>query len=197
MKYIKYLQSRKVPAVANDNEKSLVFSQSVLDVLNRALRNCSWNHDLHVTKLHEAERQSLPKAELTEIVQQALEATNTNAQGHLNVWLQYLSYTKRITDVSVEKDVQLLRKVMELGLDTLARRSADPSSEFNLLCARIEYETLKDASRGFEYINDAMMNPDNTYKASLWIEFAHLEGTKGLDAARKYVFLSFSFCINS
>lgn len=186
LKYVKYLQHRSDSTPIAENEKSLVFSQNVLDVLNRALRNCSWSHELYTAKLNEAEKQNLPKAEITEIAQQAFEATNSDAVGHLNIWLQYLSFIKRSTNVSNEKDVQLLRKTMELGVDALARRSADPENQFDRLCARIEYDVLKDAAQGYEYFNGAVMNPNNNYKANLWIEFAYLEASKSIDAARKY-----------
>lgn len=183
MKYIKYLQRRGSPP--GENEKSLVFKQTVMDVLNRALRNCTWHADLFIEKIRLAEKLNQSKSEVTEIVQQAFEATNNDAKGTLNIWLEYLSYTKRHTDVSIEKDVELLRKTMELGLDSLGRRSADPNSEFDKLCAWIEYKFLQNYEEGYQYYDSIIKNTNNHYRASIWIEFAHFELSRGAEFVRK------------
>lgn len=182
-KYLKYLQSRT--DAMDKNEKSPVFKQTAMDVLNRALRNCTWSSDLYIQKIRLSEKQNCPKAKVTEIVQQALEATNSDAKGNLNIWLEYLSYTKRHTDASNEKDVELLRKLMELGLDSLGRRSADPNREFDKLCAWIEYQFLQNSEQGYHYYDQMIKNANAQYKASIWIELAHFEIGRGIDFARK------------
>lgn len=180
---MKYLKKRE--SSADENEKSPVFKQTSLDIINRALRNCTWSAELYLEKIRLSEKEGKPKVEVTEIAQQAFEATVNDSKGHLNVWLEYLSYIKRNTNLSDEKDVEILRKNMELGHDTLTERSADANNEFDQLCARIEYGPLKNSDLGYQHYDKAMKNYNNSNKAILWIEFAHLDLNRGADAARK------------
>lgn len=180
---MKYLKSRD--AEPNENEKSQVFKQTALDVLNRALRNCTWNAELYIEKIRLFEKAGHPKVDVTEIAQKAFEATNNDVKGHLNVWLEYLSYIKRNTNLSDEKEVEILRKTMELGQNSLAHRSADGNSEFDQLCARIEYGPLQNGDQGYQHYDKVIKNFVNQNKAILWIEFAHLDMTRGVDAARR------------
>lgn len=153
-----------------------------MDIVNRALRNCTWNADLYIEKIRLAEKQH---QDVMEIVQQALEATNSDAKANLTIWLEYLSYTKRHTDVSKDKDIELLRKTMELGLDSLGRRAADPNNEFDKLCAWIQYRFLLDYEEGYRCYDVIIKNANNQYRASLWNEFAHFELGRGIDYTRK------------
>lgn len=181
MKYLKYRES-----TPNPSETAQVFLQTPLDILNRALRNCTWNADLYIEKIRLSEKCGVAKAEITNIAQQAFEATNNDVKGHLNVWLEYLSFIKRHTNVSDEKEVEVLRKTMELGQDSLALRSADGNSEFDQLCAHIEYGPLKNGESGYQHYDTVIKNFNNHIKASLWIEFAHLDlYSRGVDAARR------------
>lgn len=193
MKYFKYLQKREnSDQKLNESEKSKVFKQTPMDILDRALRNCTWNASLYIEKIRLAEKLNVPKAEITNIVQLAFEATNNDVKGHLNVWLEYLSYIKRCTSIPIEKDIELLRKTMELGSDALERRSADINSEFDKLSAYIEYGFLKNGEQGYQIYEKVIKNPNNQFKAALWIEFAHLELNRGSDFARKYAYLIYT-----
>lgn len=178
MKYVKNREST--------GETAQVFKQTPLDVLNRALRNCTWSADLFIEKIRFSEKCGVAKADITNIAQQAFEATNNDVKGHLNVWLEYLSFTKRHTNLSDEKEVEVLRKTMELGQDSLARRSADGSSEFDQLCAHIEYGPLQNGEAGYQHYDTVIKNSNNQNKSALWIEFAHLDlYSRGADAARR------------
>lgn len=181
---MKYLQGREFEV--DETEKSQIFKQTPLDVLNRALRNCTWNADLYVEKMRVSEKMGVAKADVTNTAQQAFEATNNDVKGHLNVWLEYLSYIKRNTNLENDKEVEVLRKTMELGQDSLARRSADANSEFDQLCARIEYGPLQNGEEGYRHYDNVIKNFGNQNKAIMWIDFAHLDlNRRGVDAARR------------
>lgn len=162
-----------------------MFKQTPLDVLNRALRNCTWSADLYVEKIRLSEAAGIPKGEITVIAQQAFEATNNDAKGHLAVWLEYLSYVKRHTNLSDEKEIEVLRKTMELGSESLTQRSADALNEYDQLCARIEYGILKNGDLGYQHFDRVMKNHNNQNKSAFWIEFANLDFNRGVDATRK------------
>lgn len=134
-------------------------------------------------KIRLADQSNQSKSNVTDIFQQALEVTNNDPKGNLNIWLEYLSYMKRHTDVSSDKDVELLRKTMELGLDSLGRRSADPNNEFDRLCAWIEYRFLLDHEQAYQYFKGIIKN--HQYRAGVWIELAHFELERGIEFARK------------
>lgn len=180
---MKYLKTRETEP--NENEKSQVFKQTPLDVLNRALRNCTWSADLYIEKIRLCEKTEIPKGDITEIAQQAFEATSNDLKGYLNVWLEYLSYVKRNTNLIDEKEVEILRKTMELGQDSLARLSADETSEFDKLCARIEYGPLQSGDQGYQHYDKVIKNFNNQNRAIFWIEFAHLDSIRGVDATRR------------
>lgn len=184
MKYVKYLKYRE--PLSTTSKTAQVFLQTPLDILNRALRNCTWNADLYIEKMRSSEKNGVAKADITIIAQQAFEATNNDVKGHLTVWLEYLSFIKRYTNFTDEKEVDVLRKTMELGQDSLARRSADANNEFDLLCAHIEYELLCNGETGYQHYDTAMKNFNNQNKAALWIQFAYLDlNRRGADATRK------------
>lgn len=181
---MKYLKNRE-PA-SHANEKAQIFLQTPLDILNRALRNCTWSADLYIEKIRLSERYGVAKADITNIAQQAFEATNNDVKGHLNVWLEYLSFIKRNTNLTDVKEVEVLRKTMELGQDSLTRRSADGNSEFDQLCAHIEYGPLKNGELGYQHYDTVIKNFNNQNKAALWIQFAHLDlSSRGVETARR------------
>lgn len=184
LKYVKYLKNRETSS--NSRATAQIFIQTPLDVLNRAVRNCTWSADIYIEKMRLSEINGIAKADITNIAQQAFEATNNDVKGHLNVWLEYLSYIKRNTNFTDEKDVEVLRKTMELGQDSLARRSADANNEFDQLCAHIEYGPLRNGDSGYQHFDTVVKNFNNQCKASSWIEFAHLDlNSRGADAARR------------
>lgn len=188
---MQYLKNREFETV--ENEKSQVYIQTPLDVLSRALRNCTWSAELYIEKIRLSEKSGVAKATVLETAQQAFEATNSDVKGHLKVWLEYLSYLKRNTNLSDEKDVEVLRKTMDLGQESLASRTADAHSEFNRLCARIEYGPLQNGDQGYQQFDKVIKNFNNQNKAVLWIEFAYFDLNRGVDAARRYVLKHFAF----
>lgn len=177
---MKYLRNRE--PIPNKHELPQVFRQDPWDVLQRSLRNCTWSADLYIEEIRWKEKMDVP---VMSTVNRALEATTSDVKGFLNVWLEYLSYFKRKTDITSEKDVETLRKTMELGIESLAERSADAFSEFDRLCAHIEYSFLKNGDSGYQHYDNVIKNFNNQNKAALWIEFAHLDLNRGVDAARR------------
>lgn len=183
MKYLKYVNGRE--NVPKENEKSQVFKQTPLDILKRALRNCTWSAELYIEKIRLSEKAGVPKGDVTQIAQDAFGATNNDVKSYLSVWLEYLSYISRNTNVNDEKELNILRKTMDLGQSSLASREADTYNEFGQLCAQIEYGPLKNGDQGFQLYDMVIKNFYNQSKAALWVQFAHLEFSRGVDAARR------------
>lgn len=164
---------------------SPVFSQTDWDIVNRALRNCSWSAELFIEKIHIAERMELPKPEVQNITEIAFVATVSTPESYLNVWLEYIAYLRRNTNFSDEKEIENLRANLNLSWESLERIYADPYCELLKMWGRLEYGQLQNVSKGKELWTMILENDNNVSSTGLWIEFAHLELTKGVDAARK------------
>lgn len=166
-------------------EKSPVFNQTDWDIVNRALRNCTWSAELYIEKMFIGERMELPKQEVQNITEDAFAATVSSADAFHIVWIEYISYLRRNTNFTNEKEVEMLRANLALGWDSLEKQNADPYCELLKLWGRLEYNQLHDTAKGKELWTTVLESMSNRSNAALWIEFAHLELSKGCDAARK------------
>lgn len=187
LRYIKYIQSRDDYAKTIEMTSSSIFSQTDWDVVNRALRNCTWSAELFIEKMFIAERMELPKQEVQLIVENAFTATVDSPQSFLSVWVEYISYLRRNTNFSDRAEVDNLRANLALGWETLEKQYADPYCELLKIWSRLEYGQLQNVSKGKELWHLVMESENNVNKSALWVEFAHLELNKGVDAARKLV----------
>lgn len=185
LKYIKFLERRADYPKEIDIDESLVFNQTDWDVVNRALRNCTWSAELYVEKMFIGEKMELPKQECQNIAETAFTATYDQPEGYFTVWMEYLSYLRRNVDFANDKDVETLRANFSLGWESLERLNADPYGELLKFWGNLEYNQLNDVVKGKELWTFVMQNLNNVGKSVLWVEFAQLELKKGVDAARK------------
>lgn len=167
-------------------EISPVFNQTDWDIVNRALRNCTWSAELYVEKIFIGERMELPKQEVQNIAECAFAATINEPTAFYTVWIEYISYLRRNTNMTNEKEVEMLRANLMLGWETLEKQYADPYCELLKIWGRLEYGQLHDTAKGKELWTNVVASVNNRCNAAIWIEFAHLElEAKGCDAARK------------
>lgn len=135
-----------------------------------------------------AEKIELPKQEVQNIAEFALAAGFQTPEPLVTIWLEYLSYLRRNTSYSSEKEVEILRATFSLAWDSLGRQFgvlADSNCEILQMWGRMEYGPLSDLVKGKELWTTVMESADNPNKSALWIEFSHLELRKGVDGARK------------
>lgn len=186
LEYIKYIQNRK--STAKSQEKSRVFEQTDLDIVNRALKNCTWSVELYIEKIRIVERRELPKQEVQKILEFALAAGFQTPEPIVTIWLEYLAYLRRNTDYENEKDVELLRANFNLCWTSLGKQwdaLADCNCEILQFWGRLEYGPLFDPVKGRDLWITVMESSDNSTKSGLWIEFIQLELKKGVEAARR------------
>lgn len=127
----------------------------------------------------------LPKQECQNIAETAFTATFNQPDGYFTIWMEYLSYLRRNTDLANDKEVECLRANFSLGWDSLEKCGADPNAELLKMWGQLEYIQLNNFVKGKELWTIVMQNYSNAGKSALWVEFAHLELKKGVDAARK------------
>lgn len=178
MKYVTYLMYRDpvaCPIVAG----SAVFGQSVMDVLNRACRNCPFSHELQVKRLRHAHHLGLDAAIVSEYTRNALDVTSQTGKGHLTAWLEHIAYVKRN-----ESDPDAIRALFQEAADSLEQCSGDPYSELARFAADMEYQQFKNPDNGSAWYEKAMNNANNRNRASLWLEFAQCQLAADVQKAR-------------
>lgn len=186
--YLGYIQNRSKEWAPVESNKSKLFRQNELDIVDRGLRNCSWSADLYIEKMRILEMKKEPRQQIQKILEQACAIQYNNADPIVNVWLEYLSYLVRITNFSDEKEKEVLRNNFDLAWNTLGWQYgalADCDCEILKFWGRIEYTKLDDSNQGKQLWNTVMESNENFSKTALWIEFAQLEQQyRGIDAAR-------------
>ncbi|KFB51959.1 AGAP002959-PA-like protein [Anopheles sinensis] len=186
--YLRYLH--RCPPDPEDGQTSPVFRQSELDVVNRALRNCPWCAELYVEKMRIAERhyKDGSKMMILKIMEDVASAGLQTPEAAVKVWLEYLTYLRRVTDFTSEKERDILRANFDLAWNQLGRAwgvLADPQCKILQFWGRLEYEALGEPSKGRDLWYSVMDSADNSTRVGLWIEFTELEAKRGPDAVRK------------
>lgn len=186
--YLKYIHSRSKDWTPTESNKSSIFRQTEMDVINRGLRNCSWSASLYIEKMRIFESKKAPREDVQKILEEACAVQYNSPDPIVRIWIEYLSYLVRIADFSDEKQVEILRSNFNLGWTTLGWQYgnlADSECEILKFWGRIEYTKFKDENQGRQLWNTVMESSDNCLKTSLWLEFANLEHQyRNADAAR-------------
>lgn len=186
--YLSYVQNRSKDWSPVESNKSTIFRQKEIDIVNRGLRNCNWSADLYIEKMRILESNKEPRQEIQKILETACAIEYTNAEPIVKVWLEYLSYLVRVTNFSDDKEKEILKKNFNLAWNTLGWQYgylADCDCEILKFWGRIEYTKLEDGNQGKQLWNTVMESNENYAKTGLWIEFAQLEQQhRGIEAAR-------------
>uniref|UniRef100_A0A336LAX3 CSON007542 protein n=1 Tax=Culicoides sonorensis TaxID=179676 RepID=A0A336LAX3_CULSO len=189
LSYLTYVQENEdlLEKVKNE-QKAPVFKQTPLDIVNRALRNCTWSHLLYIEKMRILEVNKAKWEEVQTILEEATVAGFQTPEPIVSIWLEYLTYLARKTDFQKDNERENLRKNFQFAWDTLGRdwgALADPQCKILQYWSKLEYGKLGSAVKGRDLWYTVMESSDNSTKASLWTEFAYLELQRGLEAARK------------
>lgn len=190
--YVKYIQNLNTD-YDNDEDTEIkkritIFNQSDWDIINRGLRNCIYSSLMYVEKMRIAERMEISKDEVRGIIESALSINFINPEPLVVLWLEYLSYLRRNTDFSIEKEKLLLQSTFQLAWDSLGKQFgelADCNCEILQMWGKLCYGPLNDLGEGKELWTTVMNSGDNSTKSGLWLEFANLELQRCVDGARK------------
>ncbi|XP_065087197.1 squamous cell carcinoma antigen recognized by T-cells 3 [Ochlerotatus camptorhynchus] len=184
--YLKHLD--KYPPDEDEDSPSPVFSQTAVDLVNRALRNCPWSAELYVEKLRIYDREKRGKEDILKIMEEVATVEFQAPEPAVKVWLEYLTYLRRQANYEDEKERDILRSNFELAWNQLGRtwgELADPECKILQFWGRLEYGSLGDPLKGRELWQNVMDSSDNCTRVGLWIEYAELESRRGLDPVRK------------
>lgn len=186
--YLSYIKNRSKDWSPVESNKSAIFRQNEMDIVNRGLRNCSWSADLYVEKMRIFEQNKESRQEIQKILEQACTIQYNNADPIVKIWLEYLTYLVRVTNFADDKEKEVLRKNFNLSWNTLGWQYgslADSDCEILKFWGRIEYSKLDDPIQGKQLWNTVLESSENYTKTTLWLEFAQLEQQhRGAEAAR-------------
>lgn len=185
--YLNYLQTRSKDWEPTSTNKSPIFQQTALVLIDRALRNCSWSDDMYIEKMRIFEKQKKAFTEIQDVLEAACLVSYKTAVPIVNIWLEYLSILSRATNYNDENSAELLRKNFNLAWNSLGKQwgdLADANCEILQFWGKLEYGLLKDPSKGKQLWNSVMESGDNYTRTGLWVEFAYLEKQKNIDGAR-------------
>lgn len=186
--YISYIQHRSKDWEPLETNKSKIFRQTAVDIVERGLRNCNWSAELYVEKMRIYEAENRSRAEIQSILETACAIQYKTPEPIVKVWMEYYTYLSRVTNYQDEKQVEILRNNFNLGWNNLGQRYgnlADSECEILKFWGRLEYTKLNDNNQGRQLWYTVMESNDNYTKAGLWLEFAQLEHQyRGVDAAR-------------
>lgn len=189
LEYVSFLQGNEESMEkVRTEQKSCVFKQTSLDIINRALRNCTWSHLLYIEKMRILEVKKANWEEVQTILEEATVAGFQTPEPIVSIWLEYVTFLARKTDFQKDSERENLRRNFQFAWDTLGRdwgALADPQCKILQYWSKLEYGKLGSAVKGRDLWYTVMESSDNSSKASLWIEFAYLELQRGLEAARK------------
>lgn len=187
--YLGYIQNRSKEWSPVDSNKSKIFRQTELDVIDRGLRNCNWSAVLYVEKMRALEVKKVPRQEVQNLLEQACTIQYNNAEPIVKIWLEYLTYLVRVTNFADDKEKEILRNNFNLAWKNLSWQYgslADCECEILKFWGRIEYTKLEDTNQGKQLWNTVMESNDNFARTGLWIEFAQLEQQhRGVEAGRQ------------
>lgn len=186
--YISYIQNRSSDWSPLESNRSKIFFQKDIDIVNRGLRNCNWSADLYVQKMYILERRKEPRETIQTVLETATQIQYNNPEPLVKVWIEYLTYLTRMTNFNEEKEVEILRNNFNLCWNSLGWQYgslADCDCEILKFWGRVEYSKTKDINQGKQLWNTVMESNENFLKTGLWIEFAQLEHQyRGAEAAR-------------
>ncbi|XP_055911341.1 squamous cell carcinoma antigen recognized by T-cells 3 [Eupeodes corollae] len=186
--YISFLDYRDEYERPKELQDLPVFRQNAVDVSNRALRNCSWNEKLYIKRMQLLEKMEKSRQEIQEVLESSLSVGFQTPEPAVAIWLEYLTYLRRLTDYEDEEECEILRRNFNLCWNTLGQQwgvLADCNCEILQFWGRLEYGPLRDPKKGKELWTTVMESADNATRSGLWIEFSQLEMRRDLDSTRK------------
>jgi RNA recognition motif-containing protein len=188
MIYLNYIKNRPKDWEPLESNKSKIFKQTELEIINRALRNCDWSANLYVEKIQLLETLNSPREEVKAVLEKASSTQYNAPEPLVKIWIEYLTYLTRVTNFDDEKQKEILRKNFDLSWNALGYQFgdlADCDCEILKFWSCVEYSKLNDHDQGKQLFNTAIGSNENAKKTALWIEFAQLEQKyRGNEAAR-------------
>lgn len=183
--YLNYLKERRY-----DESDDLEIER----VLDRAIHLGEPHDEFFTTKMKLLERSKnkVPldeiKEKLTKTIELALASPFSHPDMSTNVWLEYLTILRRLTDCSKESEVEMLRKNFDLAWNSLSRQwgdAADKNGEILKFQARLEYQVLENPDQGRDLWNSVLGFGNNSQNSAIWLEFIEMEAAVNHVLARR------------
>lgn len=151
LEYLTFLDEYSGIADIKSKEKAPVFQQTRLDLVTRALRNCTWSRELYIEKMRTLELKKAPREAVQAVIEEAAVVGFQTPSPIVNIWLEYLSYLSRNTDYQNTEEREHLRRNFQFSWDTLGRdwgALADVECKILQYWSKLEYGKLGSAIKG-------------------------------------------------
>ncbi|XP_074641538.1 spliceosome associated factor 3, U4/U6 recycling protein-like [Tubulanus polymorphus] len=171
----------------------------IMNVYDRAIRNCPWSVNLWIGKIRAMERHNQKIDTVKDVIETALNSGFTQAAEYLSVWTAYIDFLRRRIDWEATDHVKELEQFhlsIERAIDHLTQlfgNEGDPTCSLQRYWAFIEVKFCKNMTKSREIWNDIMQR-GNGNKAEMWMEFIRLERAYG---DSKHIRKVFQRAINS
>lgn len=149
-------------------------------VLDACARRCPRRADFWVLSMQRAEHEGSKFEEVKSIFETALSKGMESYKHNEALWMGYLEYTRRRTQLDNEDDVEKLRRTFRLAWDSLAEAWGEEANdcEVPLYWARLEYKVLNDPKQGKMVFEEIFKYGDNKTMSKYWEALITLESNR-------------------
>lgn len=137
-------------------------------------------------KLQLSEELKKPADEMKSIFESAIAQCVSSFKDSESVWMEYLSYLRRSVDVTVEANVEMLRKNFRHAWDSLAEMWHEEANDccVPMFWARLEYKLFGDPKRGRELFEEIFSYGENKTLSKYWECLFRLESHRNPPLSR-------------
>lgn len=164
-------------------DQELRSRSAILNMYERAVKNCSWSADLWLLHLRAMERFRYSEHEL--IKSEFNKILNGNylqeASDYLKIWQGYCDYLRRRITWDTQEGVEDLRVTFKEAVESLSEyygKDGDPNCSLLQYQARLEAKFCKNMEKARECWNTIMQQGFGN-QAQMWLEYFYLERSFG------------------
>ncbi|XP_047032926.1 squamous cell carcinoma antigen recognized by T-cells 3-like isoform X1 [Helicoverpa zea] len=149
-------------------------------VLDSCGRRCPRRATFWTLAMQQAEHEGRGFEEVKSIFETALSKGMETYKQNEALWLSYLEYTRRRTQLDNEDDVEKMRRTFRLAWDSLAEAWGEEANdcEVPLYWARLEYKVLNEPKQGKEIFEEIFKYGENKTMSKYWEALITLESNR-------------------
>ncbi|KAJ8712942.1 hypothetical protein PYW08_008246 [Mythimna loreyi] len=149
-------------------------------VLEACARRCPRRATFWLLSMQRAERDGASFEEVKSIFETALSKGMETYKQNEALWMGYLEYSRRRTQLDNEDDVEKLRRTFRLAWDSLAEAWGEEANdcEVPLYWARLEYKVLNDPKQGKMIFEEIFKYGENKTMSKYWEALITLESNR-------------------
>jgi len=139
------------------------------------VRNCPWSSNIWSDYILSLERFEKEHSDVLKVFEDCLAVGFNDPSAYVQVWLTFLSYSRRRTNVDKEdtKSMNELRAVFDRAVDHLTSIQADTDCTILKFYANIEADLFRNLENGRKIWSDILQT--HQFQGSIWMEAIEFE----------------------